>query len=74
MTRRLPLIILLPIAAAGCAEQRPPEPDAAQLEAFLDAMEVPAKEVGKTERLIAAAEKIPPQRIDPDIALAVINR
>ncbi len=71
MVKRLPLMILV-AACLGCAEEQPPQPDPEKLEALLSSAETTGKEPGKTERLINSVEKIPPERIDPQIALAVV--
>ncbi len=68
------LLLLLPLAVAACAEKPKPQPDPEKLRAFVASMENSGKEAGKTERLIASVEKIPPERIDPKLALAVVAK
>jgi hypothetical protein len=74
MINRLPLLIFLPLACIGCTEEPRPQPDPAKLEALVATLEAAgAEEAGKAERLINSVEKIPPERIDPKVALAVVG-
>lgn len=74
MKKRLILPLLLPLACAACAERQPPQPDLAKLDALAASMDEAAAEAGKTERLLASVEKIPPERINPNLAIAVVTK
>ena len=77
--RLLPCVLLFPVAA--CADPEPPRADPARVErlmARLDAQpSLPpgvAKKVEKADRLSGAVLKIAPEKIDPDVAAALIVR
>ena len=74
MIKLLTPSLLLPLACIGCAEKAEPQPDPAKLQAFLATLDAPEAAPGKTERLIASVEKIPPERINPRLALAVVTK
>jgi hypothetical protein len=73
MIRRFSSLLLAPLLAIGCAEKPEPEPDPAKLDALVASLEAAEQEAGKADRLIASVEKIPPERIDPKLALAVVG-
>ena len=74
MIKLLPAALLLPLACVACAKREEPKPDPVKLQAFLATIEAPEAAPGKTERLIASVEKIPPERINPRIAVAALTR
>jgi hypothetical protein len=74
MTKGMALLMLLPLVAIGCAEEPKAQPDPAELAEFIASIERGQEEAGKAERLIASVEKIPPERIDPKIALAALAK
>ncbi len=74
MIRRVSSLVLAPLLCIGCAEKREPRPDPAKLEALVASIEAAEQEAGKADRLIASVEKIPPERIDPKLALAVVAK
>lgn len=74
MIKLVPAALLVPLACIGCAERQEPRPDPAKLEAFLAKLDAPEAAPGKTERLIASVGKIPPERINPQLAVAVVAK
>jgi hypothetical protein len=75
--------LLLPLAsiAAGCADEAPPRADPAQVErlvARLDAQQtLPpalAEKVQKADRISGTVLKVAPEKIDPNVAVALIAR
>ena len=74
MIKLLTPALLLPLACIGCAQKAEPQPDPAKLQAFLAKLDQPEPAPGKTERLIASVQKIPPERINPRLALAVVAK
>ncbi len=71
--KHLPLMFAVSLGCVACAETKKPEPDPAKLEAFIATLDNEGKAPGKAERLIASVEKVPLERVDPDLVAAVAN-
>jgi hypothetical protein len=70
LTMTLPLVLF----SSACAEKPEPQPDPEALEKFLYSEEQSSNEnSARTERLIAAVEKAPLERVDPKVALALVE-
>ena len=66
----LPLCLL----SAACAEEPQPQPDPAVVEKFLYSQEQRVSENSiRTERVIKAVEKAPLDRVDPKVAIALLE-
>ena len=74
MIKLLPALLLVPLASIDRAERQEQNPDPEKLHAFLATLEAPEAAPGKTERLIASVGKIPPERINPRLAIAVVTK
>lgn len=80
------LLALLPalplaLAAAGCAEEETPRADPVKIErvlASLEAEQAPPsglrEKLQKADRVAGTVARIAPEKIDPDIAVALIAR
>jgi PBP1b-binding outer membrane lipoprotein LpoB len=77
------LLSVLPLAliAAGCAEEPAPSADPAQIERLVASLEAdPAlppgieKKLQKADRIAGTVARIAPEKIDPDVAVALIAR
>ena len=81
-----PLILLTALGCAACAGQDEPQADPAAIERLLvrlDAQQsgvaeqLPPKateKLNRAERLVAPLEKVQPDKINPDVAIAIIAR
>ena len=80
-TARFLLLAALALPAAGCGEADPPRADPATVERLVASMEAepelpPAleKKVQKADRVAGSVLKVAPEKIDPDVAAALIAR
>ena len=74
-------VVTLALLAAGCADPAPPTADPAQIERLVASLEAePAlppgieKKVQKADRVAGTVARIQPEKIDPDIAVALLAR
>ena len=71
---KAPLALSLCLLCAACAEKPQPQPDPATVEKFLYSQHNRIDEDDiRTERVIKAVEKAPLERVDPKLALALLD-
>jgi hypothetical protein len=68
-------MLALPLCLLGgaCAQEPQPQPDPAAVEKFLYSQDRVSENVIRTERMIKAVEKAPLERVDPNVAVALLN-
>ena len=73
--------VLFAFLAAGCADPAPPQPDPVEAERLIASLdsepELPAKiakKIQKAARVAVTVARISPEKIDPDVAAALIAR
>lgn len=78
-----PVLAALPLAllAAGCADPAPPSADPAQVERLMASLEAESelppgieKKLQKADRVAGTVSRMAPEKIDPDVAVALIAR
>ncbi len=74
MTKPLPLLLFAALACSACGRSPEPKPDLEKLDALVASLEAAGAEAGKADRLVAAVEKIDPDRIDPKLAIAAVAK
>jgi hypothetical protein len=76
-------LLLLPIASivAACADEAPPRADPAEVERLVARLEAQpelppaiAEKVRKADRVSGSVLKVAPEKIDPNVAVALIAR
>lgn len=83
---KLAKFLLLSIACVGCAGENPTPADPAAVERLLARLEARQAadadrllsgkgrdKLNRAERLVAPLEKLPPEKIDPSVAAALVN-
>ena len=78
---RLIAILPLALAAAGCAEESAPRADPAKVERLMARVEAEQalptgiqSKLQKADRIAGTVARIAPEKIDPDVAVALIAR
>jgi hypothetical protein len=74
MTKALDLALPLCLLGAACTQEPQRQPDPAAVEKFLYSQDDQVSEnVIRTERVIKAVEKAPLERVDPNVAIALLD-
>lgn len=74
MIKILPLALPMCLLFVSCAEKPEPKADPAALEKLLYSQEQAVEErVARTGRVIEAVQKVPLERVDPKVAVALVR-
>ena len=86
MTKTIPMLLLASLACS-CAAKEEPKPDPEQVRRLLASLEshpaaasvagLPVRardKIGRADRMMGSLEKVPPEKIDPGVAAALIAR
>ncbi|HLL59417.1 MAG TPA: hypothetical protein VK391_05950 [Allosphingosinicella sp.] len=74
MTKAPTFVLPFCLLGAACAQEPQPDPDPAAVEKFLYSQDHQVSEnVIRTERVIKAVEKAPLERVDPNVAIALLD-